>query len=64
MILEQNQSLFIHTIGRAIRVTGVLQTADDTNHYLKINPEQGVLVCYGPLIFVARNSDLGLKIAN
>jgi len=64
MFLEQDQPLFIHTFGRAIRITAVFLTADDTNHYLDSNPEQGILACYDPLIFVARNNDLGFKIGN
>jgi hypothetical protein len=62
MILNQDQPLFIHTFGRAIRVTAMFQSADEANHYLEINPEQGVLACYGPMIFLARNRDLGFNI--
>jgi hypothetical protein len=62
MILNQDQPLFIHTFSRAIRVTAIFQSADEANQFMEINPEQGVLACYGPLIFVARNRDLGFKI--
>ena len=64
MILNQDQPLFIHSFGRAIRVTAIFQSADEANQFMEIDPEQGVLACYGTFVFVARNSDLGFKIEN
>ena len=51
MILVPDQPLFIHTFGRAIRVTAIFQSADEANQCMEINPEQGVLACYGPMFF-------------
>jgi len=62
MILNQDQPLFIHTFGRAIRVIAMFQSTDEANRFMKINPEQGVLACYGPMIFMAKTNDLGFKI--
>lgn len=62
MILDPDQPLYVHALGREIRVTAVFQTADEANAFMEGNPGQGVLACYGPLICFARLSDLGFKI--
>jgi len=62
MILNSDQPLYIHTFGRAIRITAIFQSADEANQFMGCNPGQGVLACYNTLIFVAQNRDLGFKV--
>lgn len=49
MILNKDQPLFIHTFGRAIRVTAIFQSADQANQFMEINPEQGRACLLWPL---------------
>jgi hypothetical protein len=64
MILNPDQPLYVHTLGRAFRVTALFQSPDVANGFMEANPGQGVLACYGPLICLALVSDAGFTIKN
>lgn len=54
--------LFVHTLGRAVRVTGFVTSDDEANEYLEVHRGQGVIAQYGQLILMAENADLGKRV--
>jgi hypothetical protein len=62
MILASDQPLYVHTLGRAIRVTAIFQSADEANGFMAAKPGQGVLACYSPFRYLALMSNIGFKI--
>lgn len=62
MILSPDQPLFIHTFGRAVRVTAIFTDPDSANRFMDQNQSHGVLAEYAPFVLLAELSDLGMPL--
>jgi len=62
MTLTDDQPLYIGALGKAVLVTAIFVSDEDTNAYLDKQPDESVIAQYGPFIFVARKDDQGKSV--
>ncbi len=63
MKLNEEQNLYLKSMGKALRITGIFESIDDcNNHCSKCN--DGVIAEFGKYIFTADIYDKGLPIIN
>jgi hypothetical protein len=57
MRLEVNQLLYVGSLGKAVRVTAIFTSVQDSNGYLAAHSDEGVVAEFGPYVFIANNQD-------
>ncbi|RWR30449.1 hypothetical protein D2T29_12315 [Sinirhodobacter populi] len=62
--LVKGHTLYIRSMGRALRVTGMFLTDEGANDWIakrgKAGEDHGVVACLGPLVLCAELHDRGL----
>jgi len=62
MRLKAEQSLYVRTMGKALRVTAIFTDMAACNAYLERHRDEGVVAEFAPFIFVAHLHDHGITI--
>jgi hypothetical protein len=57
MRLEVNQLLYVGSLGKAVRVTAIFTSAQESNAYLAAHSDEGVVAEFGRYVFIANNQD-------
>lgn len=58
-IAREDDRLLIQSMGKALRVTAIYSTDDDANSHMQRHPNDAVIACFGPFVFLANKYDLG-----
>lgn len=62
MKLPEHQSLYIRSMGKALRVTAICTSESDANLHMERNINDAVVAEIAPFIFMANKYDAGVKI--
>lgn len=62
MKLRKEQILYVHSMRKALRVTAIFESDEETNDYLQKHKDEGVIAEFGKYIFIANLYDSGVKI--
>lgn len=62
--LKPEQTLYVRSMGKALKVTAMFTSVDETNEYLasSAGKDQGVVAEFPPFVFVANLYDKGVQI--
>lgn len=61
---QDHEFLYIHSMGKRIRVTAIYTDTDDANRHMeRSDNNDAVIACFGPFIFLADKYDTGIKAA-
>jgi hypothetical protein len=64
MRLKQEQSLYVRSMGKLLRVTAIFQTDDEANaHMARGDNNDAVVAVFGPLVLLADMYDKGIAVA-
>ena len=63
MKFKKHQTIYVRSMGKALKVTALFTDADETNQYLEKHPDEGVIAVYAQFVFIAGLYDKGTKIA-
>ena len=61
-VLAKTESLYIHDMGKAFRVTAIFSDTDEANRYMEEHTGQSVIACLGPFILLADKHDDGQRL--
>jgi hypothetical protein len=59
--LKDTQHVYVKTMGKFLKITGIFPDDDSTNAWLKNNPGHGVVASFGDIAVVAWLHDMGEK---
>ena len=62
MKLTEIQVLYVRSMGKALRITGIFTSDVDANVFMSKNRDHGVVAQFGEFIFTANYYDNGVKI--
>jgi hypothetical protein len=60
--LKPEETLYVRSMGKALRVLAVFDNDAAANAYMEKHDEAAVVACFGPLILLADKHDHGTKI--
>ena len=58
-VLKTEQHLYVHTMGRALRVSAIFGDAGSANAHMARHDEQALVACFGPFCLTADKHDKG-----
>ena len=62
MRIKDPIKIYIRSMGKALRVTGIFPSDDDANVFMEKHQDDGVVAVVGDFIFTANLYDRGVKI--
>ena len=63
MKLNKTEIVYVRSMGKALRVTGIFTSDEDANKYLEKNKDEGIIAQFGVFIFTANYYDRGVTLA-
>ena len=61
-IFPTEQTLYIRSMGKALRVSAIFTDRDEANAYMAKHDEQALVACCGPFYLLADRFDKGTNI--
>lgn len=62
--IEKHQTIYVRSMGKALRVTAMFTNDAEANSYMEKNPDEGVIAEIQGVIFLANAHDYGAKITD
>ena len=60
--LADHQALYVRSMRKALRVTAIFTDDSEANAHMAKHPDDAVVACFGPFIFLASRRDKGADI--
>lgn len=58
----KGKTLYVRSMGKALRVTGMFVSDDEANDWLKTHEGHGVVAMFGPIVLTANMYDRGIDL--
>jgi len=62
MKLTDNQTIYVRSMNKALKVVAICSTDDEANDFCEKNVDTGVIAVFGELVFIANLYDRGVQI--
>lgn len=63
MRLNDQQTMYVRSMGKALRVTAIYDNDDDANAHMEKNHDDAVIAVFGKYVFLANRYDRGVAVA-
>jgi hypothetical protein len=60
--LNDQQTIYVRSMGKALRVTAMFTDEAEANRYMERNADEGVVAVFGPYVLLANLFDKGVRI--